>query len=80
MSTDSSPVFDAALSLPETLRSQLADQLLISLVPPQKFSESEWCEELLRRSVRVETGEIETVSGEEALAELRTRLKQRDGR
>ncbi len=76
MSTDSSPVFDAALSLPEPLRSQLADQLLLSLVPPKTLSDSEWCDELHRRAAEVESGKIETVSGEEALAELRASLKR----
>ena len=79
MSADSAQVvFDAALSLPESLRSQLADRLLLSLAPPHMADESDWCQELRRRLDSLDRDELDTVSWDEGLAELKLRQERRE--
>lgn len=77
-SADSTPIFDAALALPDGLRAALADQLILSLEPPQEFTDEQWCAELRRRIAEVDSGNANTRSLEDAMSELRERSQRRN--
>lgn len=61
-------IFDAALTLPEADRAELAHQLLISLDEPADDParvEAEWAGEVARRVAGIESGATRGISGDE---------------
>jgi len=66
-----------ALSLPASLRAQLAAQLLDSLdEDPEDSVARSWNEEANRRWLAYKRGEIEAISEEESVADLEERLRR----
>lgn len=67
---------DTALSLPLQQRAELAHKLLLSL---EEQSEAEiadaWRVEAMRRAEEIDSGQVETISAEEAGAAVRALLK-----
>lgn len=83
MSTDALPIFDAAMSLPDSLRADLAAHLIASLdasdpPTPQRLP-AEWEQLLRQRSEAMHRGESAMVDGEEAIARMRAAV-ERTGR
>ncbi|QDT00679.1 addiction module protein [Adhaeretor mobilis] len=77
MDTQNLPVFDAALALPPAQRSELADKLVLSLAPPERDGNEKMITDLAAQLDAFERGELETIDGPEALAELRRRQARR---
>jgi hypothetical protein len=75
MSTDASPIFDAAMGLPDSIRGDLAARLIASLdsshPPVPERSHAEWLRILQERSAAIERGDAILVDGEDALARMR---------
>lgn len=66
-----------ALSLPASLRAQLAAQLLDSLdEDPEDSVARSWNEEANRRWLAYKRGEIEAISEEDSIADLEERLRR----
>lgn len=66
-----------ALMLPPGARAMLADHLLESLDwEQQKEIDAIWAEEAERRAKAIDEGRAKLISGEEVLAEIRTRIKE----
>ncbi|MCG8418223.1 MAG: addiction module protein [Proteobacteria bacterium] len=65
-------VFAAALSLPESDRAKLANQLLESLPPPEPKANEAWSAEIERRAREVLDGTVDLLDYDEVMAELRT--------
>jgi putative addiction module component (TIGR02574 family) len=66
-----------ALSLPASLRAQLAAQLLDSLdEDPEDHVARSWNEEAHRRWLAYKRGEMESISEEESIADLEERLRR----
>lgn len=74
MNTDT--IEDTALHLPLQQRAELAHKLLLSL---EEQSEAEiadaWRVEAMRRAEEIDSGQVETISAEEAGAAVRALLK-----
>ncbi|HEX9942246.1 MAG TPA: addiction module protein [Thermoanaerobaculia bacterium] len=71
MSVDIDDITERALMLSPGARAQLAEILLESLDYEEDFVISpEWMAEIRRRCREIDSGEVELLSGEEALAEL----------
>ena len=67
-------VLEAALSLPETDRANIADRLLLSLdATTEREIDALWAQEAEARIEAYEAGEIDAVPGEEVFAEVRAR-------
>jgi len=80
MNTESLPIFNAALALPQALRADLAAKLLDSLddeAPylPDRMPE-EWDALIKSRSDAVHNGETELIDGEVAMAKIRAAIDQ----
>ncbi len=77
MSTDND-LFAAALSLPVTIRAELAQRLLESLDGGQADADADeaWAKEIEARIAAYERGEIKAQPWREAIAEIRTSLKK----
>jgi putative addiction module component (TIGR02574 family) len=76
MAVDDQALLQAALHLPADARARLVDELLISLHEQQDDAWlTAWQEESARRWEQLEAGQVKTVSGDEAIATLRERLK-----
>jgi putative addiction module component (TIGR02574 family) len=60
----------AALSLPETDRARLANQLLDSLVVPDEQADDAWRMEIERRAREVIEGKVELLDYDDVMAEL----------
>ena len=72
MSVEIEEITQKALSLSPSARAHLAEILLESLDYEEDFAVSpEWMAEIRRRSREIDSGEVELLSGEEALAALR---------
>jgi putative addiction module component (TIGR02574 family) len=71
-------VFDAALSLPEGARANLAEALLASLPDGPAAASDElprvWLEEIRRRRQEIEEGKVKLISGEDVMDRLRQRI------
>jgi putative addiction module component (TIGR02574 family) len=65
-----------AVSLPVEIRLQLVERLLESLNPPDKDIDELWAIEVERRVTEIDTGEVETVPGDEVFRKLHNRLKK----
>lgn len=63
-----------ALQLDEKERAEMAHQLLVSLEPvaedPAEIEQA-WIEEALRRKAELESGEVESIPGEEVFRRIR---------
>ncbi|CAN5763101.1 hypothetical protein BH23THE1_BH23THE1_14710 [soil metagenome] len=67
----------SALKLDEKHRAELAKRLLISLEETiDEDIEQAWIEEIKHRKAQVESGEVETIPGEEVLEKARNLLKK----
>ncbi|MBD3339353.1 MAG: hypothetical protein GF353_09605 [Candidatus Lokiarchaeota archaeon] len=65
------------LSLPSNLRTKLIDKLIKSLnVPIQKEIDELWANEVERRITEIESGKIETISGDIVFDKIRKRFKK----
>ncbi len=75
-------LFQAALGLPENLRAELADRLLLSLGGPGKELpegvswEDAWRDEIRRRSDELHNGTAKLVTWEEARARWRATIER----
>lgn len=63
------------LQLPHLERSHLLERLIVSLDLDPEVEES-WEREADRREAELESGSISAISGQEAIARLRARLKR----
>jgi len=78
MNEPTNPLFKTALSLPESERAGLALQLLQSLTPPGKEIPNEQFGQQLRERVQKHrSGEIGSLSLEEARAEIKKKLSSK---
>ena len=76
MSIPVEKIAEFALSLPSDARALLADRLAESLDPlTDDDVRASWAAEALSRLDEVRSGKVNTISGEEALARVRTLLK-----
>ena len=67
-------ILQAALSLPETERANIADRLLLSLdTTTQREIDALWAQEAEARIEASEAGEIDAVPGDEVFAGVRAR-------
>ena len=74
MSTDASRILTEVLALPANERAQLVERILDSLgAEPDKERLERWAAETESRLDAINSGELETIPGEEVLARLRQR-------
>lgn len=74
MSTEGSRILNEVLALPVHERAELVERVLDSLgEAPDKERLERWAAETESRLYAIESGELETVPGEEVLARLRHR-------
>lgn len=65
-------IVEEALGLPSEARALLADRLVESLDPAEDgYVHQLWLAEAMRRRDEVRSGRVQTISGEEALAQVR---------
>lgn len=65
-------IVDEAMGLPNEDRALLADRLVESLDPAEDgYIRKLWMEEATRRRDEVRSGRVQTIPGEEALAQVR---------
>ena len=77
MSTTADSILGTALSLPANDRARIAAELIASLDEGEDADvETAWAAEIDRRIAEIESGEVETVSWEEARARVRSKLGQ----
>lgn len=75
MSTTADTILGTALTLPPDERAWLAEELIASLDEGQDAEiEAAWAAEIEKRIAEVESGEVETVSWEDARARIRAKL------
>ncbi len=75
MNSVSTKLTDELLSLPCEDRIYLADRLLESLnAPTRQNIEQAWTEEAERRIEEIESGNVDTIPGEQVFREIRERL------
>jgi hypothetical protein len=83
MTTDATPIFDAALGLPQPLRADLAAKLLESLeyeLPqPDDRTPDEWLAVIKARSDAVHNGQAELIDGQVVADKLQA-IMDRAGR
>ena len=78
MATLEDKILDQALSLPNDRRAVLVDRLLNSLgLPADEDVDRLWAEEAERRLGEIRSGRVETIPGDQVLAEIRNRLTRR---
>lgn len=74
---DFKEIEQSALKLDEKHRVELAKRLLISLEESiDEDIEQAWMDEINRRKAQVESGDVETIPGEEVLEKARNLLKK----
>lgn len=74
---DFKEIEQSALKLDEKHRAELAKRLLISLEESiDEDIEQAWIDEINRRKAQIESGEVETIPGEEVLEKARNLLKK----
>ncbi len=67
-------ILQAALSLPEPARADIADKLLMSLdTPDQREIDALWAQEAESRIEAYERGEIKAIPGDEVFAAIKAR-------
>jgi putative addiction module component (TIGR02574 family) len=75
MSTSADTILGTALALPPDERAWLAEELIASLDEGQDAEvEAAWAAEIEKRIAEVESGEVQTVSWEDARARIRAKL------
>lgn len=75
MSTRADTILGTALALPPDERAWLAEELIASLDEGQDAEiEAAWAAEIEKRIAEVESGEVETVSWEDARERIRAKL------
>ena len=75
MSTPADSILGTALSLPPNDRARIAAELIASLDEGEDADvETAWAAEVDRRIAEIESGEVETVSWEEARNRIRSKL------
>lgn len=73
---DFKEIEQSALKLDEKHRAELAKRLLISLEESiDEDIEQAWIDEINRRKAQIESGEVESIPGEEVLEKARNLLK-----
>jgi hypothetical protein len=65
-----------ALALPDNLKIQLVEELLASLETIDEANQAEWIVEAQRRRDEILAGTVQTIPGDEALAQARNLLSQ----
>jgi putative addiction module component (TIGR02574 family) len=75
--TTTQDILAAALSLPREARAQLAEQLLDSLDPHRAEIDAAWEAEIDARISEIESGRAQLVPHDQAIAQVRERLKAR---
>ncbi|WP_035987246.1 addiction module protein [Leptolyngbya sp. KIOST-1] len=65
-----------ALALPDNLKIQLVEELLASLETVDGAIQAEWIAEAQRRRDEILAGTVQTIPGDEALAQARNLLNQ----
>lgn len=74
---DFKEIEQSALKLDEKHRAELAKRLLISLEESiDEDIEQAWMDEINRQKAQVESGDVETIPGEEVLEKARNLLKK----
>lgn len=74
---DFKEIEQSALKLDEKDRAELAKRLLISLEESiDEDIEQAWIDEINRRKAQIESGEVESIPGEEVLEKARDLLKK----
>lgn len=63
-------LFDAAVSLPVEIRSQLVDKLLRSLHPVRKEIDKLWAAEAERRVEEIKSGKVKTIPGDKVFKKI----------
>jgi len=77
MTAATTKLADKLLSLPCEDRIYLVDELLKSLNAPSKEEvDKAWAEESERRIDEIESGNVQTIPGEQVFREIRKRLKK----
>jgi putative addiction module component (TIGR02574 family) len=77
MTAATTKLADKLLSLPCEDRIYLVDKLLKSLNAPSKEEvDKAWAEESERRIDEIESGNVQTIPGEQVFREIRKRLKK----
>lgn len=72
MSMTVEQIVEEALGLPSEARALLADRLVESLDPAEEgYVHQLWLAEAMRRRDEVRSGRVQTISGQEALAQVR---------
>ena len=74
MATNSEDILQKLLTLPVETRARLAEQLLVSLEPPDERNQQLWAKEAERRIEAYERGEIMATPAEEVFARLREKF------
>ncbi|QEG02711.1 Putative addiction module component [Stieleria maiorica] len=65
---------EAALSLPEPQRIELAASLIYSLEPtPDPNADAAWADEINRRLISIDEGKVSLLPSEDVLAEMKQR-------
>ena len=71
---------DAALSLPETQRGELAASLIQSLEPPaDPDADARWAQEIKTRLNSIDGGSVRLIPSEDVLTEMKQRRGGRSG-
>lgn len=65
----------AALSMPESVRAEMAERLLDSLATDHSAIDAEWAAEAERRIDQIEQGHVQLIPGDKVMSELRARCK-----
>lgn len=77
MSISVEKITEVVLSLPSDARALLADRLVESLDPiTDEDVRDLWAQEALRRLEEIRSGQVASVPGEGALAQVRSRLRK----
>ncbi len=75
MSLDTQTIFAEALALPADARERLAEELWQSLDDArQEEIRAAWAEEIHRRILALEGGEVKAVPGDEVMQRIRTEI------
>lgn len=71
MTERATAVFEAAMTLTDDERLELADRLFFTLSPERQAKiDRAWAEEVKRRAAAVERGEVELIDGDEVFGRL----------
>lgn len=77
MSISVEQITEVALALPSEARALLADRLVESLDPlTDPTIRDQWAKEALRRMEEIQSGKVESIPGDLALAHVRAQIKK----